>query len=84
MELVGYEDEEAGRSLRLQSWEVHVSKEYAEKIEFDNNTNEVQSLPNVLYSQCEDIVNKKGYKLLDYFIYFFNDINVLSFEIEKN
>jgi len=60
-----------------------VSKEYAEKIEFDNNTNEVQSLPNVLYSQCEDIVNKKGYKLLDYFIYFFNDINVLSFEIEK-
>ena len=23
MELVGYEDEEAGRSLRLQSWEVH-------------------------------------------------------------
>jgi len=60
-----------------------VSKEYAEKIEFDNNTNEVQSLSNVLYSQCEDIVNKKGYKLLDYFIYFFNDINVLSFEIEK-
>ena len=60
-----------------------VSKEYAEKIEFDNNTNEVQSLPNVLYSQCEDIVNKKGYKLLDYFIYFFNDINVLSFEIER-
>lgn len=60
-----------------------VSKEYAEKIEFDNNTNGVQSLPNVLYSQCEDIVNKKGYKLLDYFIYFFNDINVLSFEIEK-
>lgn len=60
-----------------------VSKEYAEKIEFDNNTNEVQSLPNVLYSQCEDMVNKKGYKLLDYFIYFFNDINVLSFEIEK-
>lgn len=60
-----------------------VSKEYAEKIEFDNNTNEVQSLPNVLYSQCEDIVNKKGYKLLDYFIYFFNNINVLSFEIEK-
>lgn len=60
-----------------------VGKEYAEKIEFDNNTNEVQSLPNVLYSQCEDIVNKKGYKLLDYFIYFFNDINVLSFEIER-
>jgi len=23
VELVGYEDEEAGRSLRLQSWEVH-------------------------------------------------------------
>ena len=23
MELVGYEDDEAGRSLRLQSWEVH-------------------------------------------------------------
>jgi len=25
VELVGYEDKEAGRSLRLQSWEVHVT-----------------------------------------------------------
>lgn len=75
-----YTKQDDGSIIRV---DFEVSKEYAEKIEFDNNTNEVQSLPNVLYSQCEDIVNKKGYKLLDYFIYFFNDINVLSFEIEK-
>lgn len=31
MELVGYEDEEAGRSLRLLSWEVHWALGYSKR-----------------------------------------------------